>query len=316
MAGNFNYFWQGFPAVQLGTGQGQLAQLGPGQTTNQTPLGQPQVRQPATSANKVQTASYLAPINQAQSYQEGHQSDSDYMDIDLKIINPGNKKDFRMYILRHVSSALNSPSKIKDEITKQYGESIPLSQNMDIGYFHHSKKMWIDSRLDVNDMWRLIAMGKQVTFWCMAAENGKKRPHGDENEIPAPTTKKSTCSRKTLIKEYEQELKKKHEGSYTQFQYKLWAEMYAVEAHDSLDKPPAAAMFNRDTRHKSRGTDEFMVSVISKLCNALTPNQENAMGDMSTGSSMLRKAELRSMYIKQLGELKELSENGMESLLN
>ena len=47
--------------------------------------------------------------------------------------------------------------------------------------------------------------------------------------------------------------------------------MYAVRAHDSLDNPPAAAMFNRDAKRKSHGNDELMVSVINKLCNALTP---------------------------------------------
>lgn len=71
------------------------------------------------------------------------------------------------------------------------------------------------------------------------------------------------------------ELKKKHEGAYTPYQYKLWAEMYASGCHVSLEDPPAASMFNREKQSRgSHGHNDLMVSVIDKLCGALTPNRE------------------------------------------
>lgn len=113
-------------------------------------------------------------------------------------------------------------------------------------------------------------------------------------------------SEKELIKEYEAELKKKHAGTYSVFQYKLWAEMYAKQAHTSLDQPPAVAMFNREKPKGSHGQNDVMVSVIDKLCTALTPTP-----DKGKALSPIKTAELRSTYLRQLSELKTLYDNGI-----
>jgi hypothetical protein len=114
-------------------------------------------------------------------------------------------------------------------------------------------------------------------------------------------------SNKAFVKEHELELKKKHGTLYSPFQYKLWAEMYFKSAHTSLEEPPAAAMFNRDVRSGKLGQSDLVVSVIDKLCEALTPQQ--ARGGCSSILSPFKKVELRSAYIKQLGDLKNLYEN-------
>jgi hypothetical protein len=56
-----------------------------------------------------------------------------------------------------------------------------------------------------------------------------------------------------------------------------------------------------------------MVSVIDKLCSALTPNREKEKAASTLTLSPMKRAELRSTYIKQLGELKSLNENGILS---
>jgi hypothetical protein len=33
---------------------------------------------------------------------------------------------------------------------------------MEIGFFHRSKKLWINSRLDLNDMWDLVGKGEKI----------------------------------------------------------------------------------------------------------------------------------------------------------
>ena len=55
-------------------------------------------------------------------------------------------------------------------------------------------------------------------------------------------------AKQAIAKEDEVDLKEKHGNTYSPFQYKLWAEMVANESHNSLDEPPAVAMFNRETR--------------------------------------------------------------------
>jgi len=129
---------------------------------------------------------------------------------------------------------------------------------MEIGYFHHSRKIWISSRLDVVDMWSLISSGERVTFWCVGNEAPvqatKKRPPNHEKENEPPPKKAPKVSQvevlREQVKDYEMELKTKHENLYSLFQYKLCAEMLARGPHASLDNPPPVAMFGREKTQK------------------------------------------------------------------
>ena len=180
--------------------------------------------------------------------------------------------------------------------------------------------MWINNRLDLNDMWGLVTKREKIILWCVEnGENdraGNKRSRDDsglqEEENEPPSKRMSRIgTQKAQAKEYEMDLKKKHEGTYTPFQYKLWAEMMANGSHDSLHEPPAVAMFNREIK-QSKGSNvqtDLMVTVIDKLCTALTPKPEKGKGSLS--SSPMKRAELRSTYIKQLNELKMLYKNGI-----
>ena len=112
---------------------------------------------------------------------------TEHVNLDLKVLSPMNKKDYRMFVLRHVSTEIDSPCKFRDEIIRQYGETVKLDPDMEIGYFHHSQKIWISSRLDVMDMWSLISSGERVTFWCVGKESlvqaSKKRPPNHEKDL-------------------------------------------------------------------------------------------------------------------------------------
>ena len=55
-----------------------------------------------------------------------------------------------------------------------------------------------------------------------------------------------------------------------------------------------------------------MVTVTDKLCSALTPKQiENDKKAITSTLSPMKKAELRSTYMKQLSELRQLHDNGV-----
>ena len=51
------------------------------------------------------------------------------------------------------------------------------SENMDVGYFVQSKKVWINNRLDINDVWSIVDKGEKVTLWCLdtTARESQKR---------------------------------------------------------------------------------------------------------------------------------------------
>lgn len=198
---------------------------------------------------------------------------------------------------------------------------------MEIGYFHCSKKYWINNRLDVNDFWELVAKGKRekVALWCVAIDDsckGQKRPSSDE-EQPKKIGKKSSIEEKReLTNEYELKLKEKHEDAYSRFQYKLWAEMLSTGVHTDLEEPPAAAMFSRENKrskpssiHENTAVMEGMVTVIDSLCHALTPTRSTCndatSGDETIPVTLVEKAELRCTYMRQLNELRVLYDSNV-----
>lgn len=116
--------------------------------------------------------------------------------------------------------------------------------------------------------------GKDYSMVCGSDENKswkRNEPELEDKENQPPKRPKVTSaeiSQKELIKEYEEE--GKHEGVYSPFRYKLWAEMHAKGGHSSLEDPPAVAMFKWEKVAESSSTNnDFMASVIDKLCTAL-----------------------------------------------
>ena len=249
-----------------------------------------------------QGCSSTSPGSQEPSQQA--EPETEHFNMEVKILNSQNKREFKLFTLRGVSSdVIDSPERLKNELVQQCAIASQPS-NTEVDYFHHAKKKGINNRLDVNDMWKLVAKGDKVVLWCV--ENGEcdratnKRLHED-NEENEPSSKKTSAQK---VAENEMELKKKHgTGTYTNFQFKLWAEMYTNGNHNSLDEPPAVAMFNREAK-RSHGQSDLIVSVVDKLCTALTPNEKEKYS-----SSPVKKAELRSTYIRQLNELKMLCDN-------
>ena len=77
-----------------------------------------------------------------------------------------NKKDYKVYTLRGVrSDEVNSPEKLKEIILNQCGTDIvPPVEKMEIGYYSHSKKIWINNRLDLNDAWKIES--NILVSWC------------------------------------------------------------------------------------------------------------------------------------------------------
>ena len=64
-------------------------------------------------------------------------------------------KDYKTVTLRSLfEENIDSHSALKELIFEQCERLNPL--NMEVGYFIHSKKVWINSRLDINDIWKIV----------------------------------------------------------------------------------------------------------------------------------------------------------------
>ena len=183
----------------------------------------------------------------------------------------------------------------------------------EIGYFEQATKHWIHNRLDVADVWNKIEGGAKITLWCMHSESvvsksssSKRGPEGENN---TERKKQKLCSSRELAEEYEQKLQEKHSSRYTPFQYKMWAEMLASGVHNDMEEPPADSMFTRGTKHQKQPENRDavvsgMMSVVNTLCQAVTSKQS-----VTASASPVKRAELRSKYIQQLGELRQLLDN-------
>ncbi len=190
----------------------------------------------------------------------------------------------------------------------------------------------------MNDAWDVLGRGENLTFWCMGRNTAsqpvesRKRPQdkdkASDNELEVPKNAKKLKQskldeRKALAEEYETKLKENHGDSYTRFQYKLWAEMLAAGVHVDLNTPPAASMFGREKRIPARNTSndvstmgDAMAGMVSILSQALSPNLRGSAPDNGSGRalsstlSLMNSAELRSIYLKQMGELRQLYDAG------
>ena len=302
---NFNYFWQGghYPPV-LGLPNQASATWSPPTSTQAT-----------ASAETDQTSDCTT-------------------DFNLKVINPTNKKEFQLYTVRSVSPEMfDSPDKVKAVIQDQYGDLLPPTEKMDVGYFSQGKKLWIKNRLDVNDVWKSVERGERVTLWTMGLvdapveeHHGAKRKHDDDTTTEKPSKKKSrnmvaADERKALADDFEQKLEEKHrDKNYSRFQIKIWAEALASNQHTDMECPPAYAMFGRERKctKDSGSVNETvmngMLNVVNTLCQAIqSPLNSREISRKQATLSPVKKAELRGTYLKQLSELHQLHDAGILS---
>jgi len=243
------------------------------------------------------------------------------MDVYLKVLSPANRKEYRMYTLRDLRMEdIDCSSKFTHEIFSQCGDSVvPKPSEMEVGYFHQSKKFWLNNRLDMNDAREILNRGDNLIFWCVgintpqtvASESRKRAPDqqdsGSDEECEPRKHKKAKKKlskqdeRKAMAEEYETTLKEKHQDTYTRFQYKLWAEMLAAGVHTDINTPPAASMFSQQNRRKNASNDTSgwgdavagMVNILSQTLSPSTHKADRSGQAASSSLSTMKCAELR-----------------------
>ena len=122
---------------------------------------------------------------------------------------------------------------------EKLGNHVPETINFNVGYFEgkQSKKQWLCCQEDLESMYRTHKNGDEITLWCEAKTNKRKK---DDDDVP--------CASKTQNKEAEVdliflELKKKHHEIYEVPKLRLWARMIVGGLHNNTDKPPDISLW-------------------------------------------------------------------------
>ena len=178
---NFNYVWQGATMPFPTSGVSTQVQFSP-QAALQPP-GSAQVQ-----LNRVRCSVQQQPTQPA--------VNSSRNDFYLKVLCPENKKEFKTVTLRGLSPEnIDTPTKLKEAISVQCSGLDP--ENMEVGYYSHSTKLWINSRLDVNDVWNSIGRGEKPTLWCLDTTHQplkRKRDNSGDNDSQGQASKRSCSS--------------------------------------------------------------------------------------------------------------------------
>ena len=158
--------------------------------------------------------------------------------------------------------------------------------------------------------------GHEVTLWCMGCttkttkQKGKRtrvvsdmnsaNDFSSENERPAEKSKKKSQYADKL--ETIDTLKSKHGLTYTNIQYRVWAEAIDSGNHDGFDSPPKGSFF------KSQGRKSKSTTSTSGSQSTLT-SIECQESESTLSLTPQKAAQLKSMCI-QVKELHTLQELG------
>ena len=147
----------------------------------------------------------------------------------VKIIGTGKCTQWITRQLHSFNGKFPSVTSIKVLRMEKLGDHVPDTINFNVGYFEckQSKKRWLCCQEDLESMYKSHKNGDEVTLWCEAKTNKRKK---DDDDPP--------CVSKTQSKEAEvdsiySELKKKHHESYEVPKLRLWARMIVGGLHDS-----------------------------------------------------------------------------------
>ena len=97
------------------------------------------------------------------------------VDMYLKILNPVNRKEFRMYTLRGLQKEdIDCPTKLKQEIFSLCGDCVVLKPaKIELGYIHQAKKFWLNNRRDMTDALEIHSKGGNLVYWCVGADSSQ-----------------------------------------------------------------------------------------------------------------------------------------------
>ena len=170
----------------------------------------------------------------------------------VKAVDKDKGKDSKIFTLRNIpTDSVSSCGDLKRVIKNQLDKDI-IDSPFDVGFMQNNSAISIRSDEDLIEIWDQVHSGKIITLWCdgLKSSRGKanKRAHSEESNDKDVRSKKNKSDKRDTsvrVEETETKLKEAHGTTYTQMQYKVWAEMFVGGAYSSLQDPPSSQMFIR-----------------------------------------------------------------------
>ena len=119
--------------------------------------------------------------------------------VNVKIFNPDKKSKSETYVLRDVSNDNISTSlQLRKEIALQFGRELVCDDHkFPVGYMKGSRRVWIRTEKDIEDIWSSIMKGDTVSFWCEGVSEAKKieisSSEDEEDYLRKPKRKRKKC---------------------------------------------------------------------------------------------------------------------------
>ena len=172
----------------------------------------------------------------------------------LKAITKGIPKSPKTFTLRNIDTTeIASAKDLKKIMKAQFSDDIVNCDDFDVGYISgiNANVVTIRSREDLTEVWREVYKGSKIMLWCDGLKGaGKSRKR--KKKITSDSESEDDCPKKTAKQKQEEKvekcvniLKEKHGTTFSQMQYRIWAEMVANEMHSDTDTPPSSSMFKR-----------------------------------------------------------------------
>lgn len=248
--------------------------------------------------------------------------------MDKALLKAVGKKDPKTFTLYNINQhALLTCDDLKGVIRKKLSDDI-TSGDFDVGYVQGTTVVRIRTSEDLEELWLLLRQPhKNTILWCdgLIACAGHKHKHSDyddsdtEQQHSRRSRSKKHDTNVQQVQDTVDQLKAKYGPSYTQMQFRIWAE-FIVGEMCSIDGPPCNnSMFKRagagdgaSKRNESHVT-QALTNVITAALSA-KDNQESQQSTPRPSTSISSPAKLienRLKLYKQLSELKNLKGCGV-----
>ena len=145
-----------------------------------------------------------------------------------------------------------------------------------------------------------------IPLWCDAECEWVKRGKRKRDELEK--------DKEEDLDEIYDELHKKHGGSYTVPQLRLWARMIDCGTHESKDTPPSVPMIvGTPKKAKKESLTDVIIDAASAFSKAMKSPSEESAPSSGMGISPGKAVDLRSKNLQQLRSIHQLFDDNILS---
>lgn len=136
---------------------------------------------------------------------------------------------------------VKTPDLLKKEIKRQFKDDI-VSEDFEIGYIHSNSVVTIRKTEDLNEIWNEIKnnMFYGVMGWCKRRRSSVQAfDDSDDDELLKSTQRrKKVDDKEEWVTRVLSQFFEKHGENFTQFQLRIWSEIFVSGIYGSLYTPP------------------------------------------------------------------------------